>query len=213
MLVKVLCEEWNTTSDFVWATPKQNGRVERKHRHILDVSRSFLFQANLPMKFWRESLLTAAHVINRTPSSVLKGKTPYEFLYGQPPSYDAVRIFGFLCFAHLASRDKDKFGERSRKCIFVGYPYGKKGWKLYDIEINEFFISRDVVFDESSYMYIASNIKETEVDSDSNTLPIPLKDFVDDAKLEEETAPAIVNQTVHETKPATVPEQPETVPE
>lgn len=29
-----------------------------------------------------------------------------------------------LCASFL--RDKDTFGSRSRKCIFVGYPFGKK---------------------------------------------------------------------------------------
>ena len=121
------------------ARPQQNGRVERKHRHILNVSRSLLFQANLPTKFWGESVLAAAHVINRTPSSVLKGKTPYELLYGKPPPYQSIKTFGCLCFAHRYTRNKDKFGERSRKCIFVGYPYGKKGWQLLDLQTNDFF--------------------------------------------------------------------------
>jgi len=39
-------------------------------------------------------------------------------------------------------------GTRSRKSIFVGYPFGKKAWRLYDLESNEFFTSRDVVFFE-----------------------------------------------------------------
>lgn len=64
--------------------------------------------------------------INRTPSRILHGKTPYEILYGKPPSYAEIKVFGSLCFIHKASRDKDKFGERSRRCIFWDIPLGKK---------------------------------------------------------------------------------------
>ncbi|XP_019092352.1 PREDICTED: uncharacterized protein LOC109129155 [Camelina sativa] len=38
--------------------------------------------AKFPINFWGESVLTAAYLINRTPSSIHKGCTPYELLYG-----------------------------------------------------------------------------------------------------------------------------------
>ena len=88
-------------------TPQQNGRVERKHRHILNVSRALLFQTNLPVKFCGEAVLTAAYLINRTPSSVFNGRSPYEILHGVKPDYKALRVFGSTCYVHRASRDKD----------------------------------------------------------------------------------------------------------
>jgi len=37
------------------------------------------------------------------------------------------------------SKDFDKFATRSSRYIFVGYPYGKKASKLYDLDTKEYF--------------------------------------------------------------------------
>ena len=108
-------------------TPQQNGMVERKPCHVLNVAQALLFQAHLPKIFWGECVLTAAHLINRTPSKLLLGKTPYEVIYGQRPSYDHIRVFGTLCFSRNTLSSKDKFESQCRKCLFVGYPLGHKG--------------------------------------------------------------------------------------
>ena len=100
-------------------TPQQNGQVERKHRHVLNVASALLFQVPLPIKFRGECVLTAAHLINRTPTKLLDGKTAYEVLYHQQPSYDSIKVFGTLCYAH-SKGSKDKFAPQGRKCVFLG---------------------------------------------------------------------------------------------
>lgn len=140
-------------------TPQQNGRVERKHRQILNIARALLFQASLPTRFWGECVSTAAHLINMTPTPLLGNKSPYEVLFDKQPDYSNLRVFGSLCYAHNKPRVKDKFKERSRKSVFIGYPYGKKGWRLYDLKTREVFVSRDVHFCEDTFPFAIEPIQ------------------------------------------------------
>ena len=66
-------------------------------------------QAHLPKSLWGECITAAAHLINQTPIKLLSGKTRYELLYCQNPSYDHIPLFGTLCFAHNKLKSKDKF--------------------------------------------------------------------------------------------------------
>ena len=94
-------------------TPQQNGRVESKHRHILNVAHALQFQGSLPISFWGKCVLTAEYLINRTPTPVLHGKTLYEMLHGQAPSYDHLKDFGCLCYARDLGKTSNKFASRS----------------------------------------------------------------------------------------------------
>ena len=39
--------------------------------------------------------------------------------------------------------------------MFLGYPHAQKGWKVFDLSTEEFFISRDVVFQENEFPFSA----------------------------------------------------------
>ncbi|KAL0311158.1 UNVERIFIED_CONTAM: Retrovirus-related Pol polyprotein from transposon RE2 [Sesamum angustifolium] len=102
-------------------TSQQNGVAERKHRHLLDVARIIMMHMHVPKSYWGDAILTACYLINRMPSSVLNGDTPYSFLFPDTPLFEVTpRVFGCLCFVHLHSPTLDKLSPRSVKCIFLG---------------------------------------------------------------------------------------------
>ena len=82
-------------------TSQQNGRDERKLRHILDIVRALLLSAKVPAPFWDEAALHVVHAINRIPSPVIHNQTPYKRLFRSPPNYHHLRSFGFAYFILL----------------------------------------------------------------------------------------------------------------
>ena len=129
-------------------TPQQNGLVERKHRHILEVSRALYFQSGIGSSYWGECAKTAVHIINRIPSTVLKDISPFEALYKQKPDFNLLRSLGCLCFISSSFVSRHKFMERAHPCIFLGYPFGQKAYKVLNLTNNKILVSRDVKFFE-----------------------------------------------------------------
>ncbi|KAK1412293.1 hypothetical protein QVD17_33424 [Tagetes erecta] len=141
-------------------TPQQNGVVERKHRHLLETARALKFEANLPTKFWGECVLTATYIINRLPSDVIENKTPYEILYNRQPEYEHMRVFGCLAYYKNTETKGDKFEQRGRVGVFLGYPPGTKGYKVFDAQHNKIVLSRDVKFFEKVFPFTKVDTRE-----------------------------------------------------
>lgn len=81
-----------------------------------------------------ECVLITTYLINHTLYFILLGQTSYEKLFQTKPSYSHLKVFGCLCYASTHSFACTKFNPCAKQCIFIGYPYGKKECKLYDLE-------------------------------------------------------------------------------
>ena len=129
-------------------TPQQNGVSERLNRTIMEAVRSMIFHSGVPLELWAEAVNTAVYVHNRSPTSALKNATPYEYWFQKKPDVSNLRVFG--CVAHYWIPDKrQKLDPKSRKAVFIGYPDGTKGHKLFDVENRSFVRSRNIAQQKS----------------------------------------------------------------
>lgn len=132
-------------------TSQQNGVAKRKHRHVVDLGLTLLAQAGLPPKYWVDSFLTTTYLINRLPTHVLNHKSPFSKLFGKSPDYTLLRSFGCLCYPLLRPYAPHKLSFRSKSCLFLGYCNNQHGYRCLDPQSHKVYISRHVVFDESTF--------------------------------------------------------------
>ena len=132
--------------------PQQNGISERVNRTLCDRASSMLHGAELPATLWCEALLTAAYIKNRSPTTAIENKTPFEMFHGTKPSVKHFRVFGCRAYAYLNKNDRDgKFSEKAEVCTFIGYDLESKGYRLWSDNRRQVIIRRHVRFDESSF--------------------------------------------------------------
>jgi hypothetical protein len=88
------------------------------------------------------------HLLNRTTSKSLDGKTPYEVWIGSTPTVHHLHIFGCIAHVKVNTPNLKKLADRSRKMIFVGNEPFSAAYMCYDPITRRVHVSRDVIFDE-----------------------------------------------------------------
>ena len=121
-------------------TSPQNGKAERMIRTMNDVVRTLLIQASLPPRFWAESLHTATYLLNRLSSTASPAPTPHHALFGTPPCYDHLRVFGCACYHNISATATHKLAPRSTR-VFLGYSPDHKGYRCFDLTSRRVLIS------------------------------------------------------------------------
>ncbi|KAJ0494958.1 putative RNA-directed DNA polymerase [Helianthus annuus] len=134
-------------------TPQQNGRAERKHRHITEMGLAMMFNSHCPAQFWLDAFTSATYIINRLPTPILQNKSPFEMLFHRPPSYSNFRVFGCRVFPFLRDYTKHKLLPRSEPCIFIGYSPKYKGYRCLDPITSRIYMTRHAKFDEENFPF------------------------------------------------------------
>jgi hypothetical protein len=110
---------------------------------------------------------------------MIQAACPHMALFGSPPSYEHLRLFGCACYSNTSATTPHKLSLRSTRCVFLGYSSDHKGYRCLDLSTNRLIVSRHVVFDEASFP-IAASPHLTDLDflcesgSSVNPIRIPL---------------------------------------
>jgi transposase InsO family protein len=140
-------------------TPQHNGVAERANRTIFDAVRAMLHRAGLSSYFWAEAAQAAVHVRNRCSTRAVPGATPYQVWTGRRPSIENLRVFGCVAYVHVVEQKRsDKLGDRSIRCIHVGYSAQSKAYRLYNPATDKVVVSRDVTFEEQKFVDPSSSL-------------------------------------------------------
>lgn len=134
---------------------------------------SLLSESGLPKELWAEAAATAFHLINKSPSSAIGNKIPDEVWYKRRGlDYSYLKRFGCVVYVHT---DDGKLNPRTKKCIFIGYPIGVKGYMIWILEEKRCIISRNVVFREEILYKMVTRKSVEIVDTDQTDGVVELK--------------------------------------
>ena len=171
-------------------TPQLNGVAERRNRTLLDMVRSMMSRASLPISFWGYALETAACVLNLIPTKKVS-ETPSKIWNGKVISLSYLKVWG--CEAYVRQETQDKLEPRSKKCFFVGYPANSFGYIFYDPSENKVFVSRRGVFLEKEL--ISKSNSGSRVDLEEIQDSTDMETDIGTDSLQEVDAPEIERET------------------
>ena len=116
----------------------------------MEMVRCMLKRKNVPNEFWAEAVCCAGYLINRSPTKCLNNITPHEAWYRRKPNIQHLKVFGSVAYSLIPEAMRNKFDDKSEKCIFIGYSEKSKAYKLFNPKTKKIVISRDVRVDEES---------------------------------------------------------------
>jgi hypothetical protein len=75
------------------------------------------------------------------------------YLVMHAPSLSHLRTFGCLYYISIIKQGRKKFHSRADPCIFLGYPFAQKAYRVYDLSTHKIPVSRDNIFHESHFPF------------------------------------------------------------
>ena len=100
----------------------------------MEVVHALMFHLKVPKTFWIDVMSITFFLINQIPPSIYNNHVPHFTLFLSQPLFTLPPCFFFFCCIHFVQDVRpriSKFDHCALKCIFLGYPDHKKGYKCF----------------------------------------------------------------------------------
>ncbi|KAH9793420.1 Integrase catalytic domain-containing protein [Citrus sinensis] len=154
-------------------TPQQNGVAEQMNMTFTSRIKGMLRTVGLPNSFWAEAAKIIYYVVNRSPFTIIRLKTSMEMWTEKLANYSYLHAFGCPVYVMYNAQERIKFDPKSRRCIFLGFSDGVKGYHLWDLTAHKIVISIYVIFVEDQLQ--RRDVDDSTVKEKSETVPVSVK--------------------------------------
>jgi hypothetical protein len=157
--------------------PSQNGQVERYNQTLATITRTLLYGAQLPARYWSVAAVHAVYLMNRRVHSTIH-KTPFEAWWGTKPDLSALRLFGSRVSVKVTGKRRAKLDRHDFTGIFVGYTATDDNIRYIDVQTGLVKASHHAVFDEAWYLQparppAAQLLFDMGMESEETSTPAP----------------------------------------
>ena len=81
-----------------------------------------LMDSQLGKDMWAEAISNHVYIHNRCPTSILLNHiTPYERVFGHPPSIGDLRVFRSKCFIKVPDENRSKLDDKAIECHLIRF--------------------------------------------------------------------------------------------
>ena len=93
---------------------------------------ALLSYAFIPLTYWFNTFAIIGYLINCMSTLILQLFSSYEKIFGVPPNYSKLKVFGYLCYHWLHSYTSHKHDSCSKLCIFLRYSLTQSDYFCYN---------------------------------------------------------------------------------
>ena len=165
--VKAYCKEQGIELNYSPARTQQlNGVAENAVRSIKDAARTLLHHAGAPDRFWSEASCHATFLWNRTHVSEKTEVTPYESMYGKPPSARHIGVWGCDVHYHVPKEQRRAFDAKMEHGVYLGHDVRQNCAIVYILSSRKTIRTRDINFHCNDFEHMAAAASGFSTDID-----------------------------------------------